>query len=296
MNKKFIIGAIIALVLILGGGVGYYYYNQASADAYTKDFCNGIQGQTWRNCVQNMASWKAYMQKVDNTRFKQMVNTADKNRKVTAVAPVVKTTDPATPVKPSTPANHDADTVKIFTTTTTSTTPIVLGLGSYTKEQLVAKNIDPSTIQSFQLVGGYTLTAYKTADLTGTDKIVWDRNTVISTLSWKGAIASFKVEKNSDTPVIVYTKGGFDGNSVALKVGDYNEAALTALGISPKTISSIIMTSDASGKETTDYTVKLYAASDLTGTSVDVTKTNGNLTTAPINFNDQAASLKVVKN
>jgi hypothetical protein len=78
MSKKFIIGSSIALALILGGGAGFYFWNQASADtAVTKDFCNGTKGTAYTLCVKNAGVLRAELAKRDSTRFKQTLRNMD---------------------------------------------------------------------------------------------------------------------------------------------------------------------------------------------------------------------------
>ena len=76
MNKKLLVGLIIAAIVIIGGGIGYYYW-QASADAFSQDYCAGVKGTQWKNCVQNMATWKKFMQGHSNTQFTRVINFMD---------------------------------------------------------------------------------------------------------------------------------------------------------------------------------------------------------------------------
>lgn len=77
MSKKFIIGASIALALILGGGLGYYFWNQASADVVTKDFCTGTTGNGWKNCVANAVILRGELATRDSTKFARALKNAD---------------------------------------------------------------------------------------------------------------------------------------------------------------------------------------------------------------------------
>lgn len=78
MSKKFIIGASIALAVILIGGVIFYFLNQASADMVaTKDFCNGTKGAANTLCVKNAGVLRAEMAKRDTSRFKQTLKNMD---------------------------------------------------------------------------------------------------------------------------------------------------------------------------------------------------------------------------
>jgi len=95
MSKKFIIGASIALALILGGGAGFYFWNQASADTVaTKDFCNGAKGSAYALCVKNVATLRAEMAKRDEARFRQTLRNMDRLRNfdgTVTIAPTVST-------------------------------------------------------------------------------------------------------------------------------------------------------------------------------------------------------------
>ncbi|MEI6040008.1 MAG: hypothetical protein WCP93_01510 [Candidatus Berkelbacteria bacterium] len=103
MNKKLLVGLIIAAIVIIGGGIGYYYW-QASADAFSQDYCAGVKGTQWKNCVQNMATWKKFMQGHSNTQFTRVINFMDNQ---------------ANPSKTSA-----TTTATTNTNTTTTTTPV----------------------------------------------------------------------------------------------------------------------------------------------------------------------------
>ena len=77
MNKKFLIGAIIAVVLIVGGGIGYYFYSQASADAYAQSACAGITGNAYKNCTTNMIAFKKFMQRHSTSQFNKVLSYLD---------------------------------------------------------------------------------------------------------------------------------------------------------------------------------------------------------------------------
>ena len=73
MNKKALIGVIIAVAILVIGTITYYFYNQASADAYTQTFCAGFQGTQWRNCNSNVATWRKFMATHTEKKFLKMV-------------------------------------------------------------------------------------------------------------------------------------------------------------------------------------------------------------------------------
>ena len=77
MNKKVLTGVIIAVAILVIGGVTYYFYNLASADAYTQTFCAGLTGGNWRNCSQDMTDWKKYLQTHTNAQFNKQLKRLD---------------------------------------------------------------------------------------------------------------------------------------------------------------------------------------------------------------------------
>jgi len=289
MSKKFIVGAIIALVLILGGGAGYYVYNRASADAYTKDFCNGIQGQTWRNCVQNMANWKAYMQRVDSARFKQMVNNADKLRNF----------------KPNATAGTGIDTTTGTTGTTgTTTAPVVqpvtgcagaifyvdfdfkgasacLTEGDYTQVSMVAKNIPNDSVSSIKVEPGYLARFYFGG---GFDGRQMGANSDVKNIGhiWDNEISSIKITK--DTSVVsVYMNANYGGDENAFfGVGDFNADALRAQGVGANVINSI--------KIKPGYSVIAYDGLNFEGSKYEMTSD-----TPQTELRNGIDSLKVIK-
>lgn len=100
MNKKFTIGAIIAFVVILGGGVSLYSMNQASADTVvTKDFCNGTKGAAYTLCVKNADILRAEMAKRDSKRFKQSLKNMDNLRNFTPTVTVSTSPSSSSPAK-----------------------------------------------------------------------------------------------------------------------------------------------------------------------------------------------------
>ena len=73
MSKKTTTGLIVAIVILVIGTVTYYFYNQASADAYTQTFCAGFTGNAWRNCNSNVASWRKFMAGQTEKHFANMI-------------------------------------------------------------------------------------------------------------------------------------------------------------------------------------------------------------------------------
>ena len=73
MNKKVLTWLIVAAVIIIAGGLGYYKW-QASADAFSQQYCAGTTGAAWKNCTQNMATWKKFMASHSNSHFKKYLN------------------------------------------------------------------------------------------------------------------------------------------------------------------------------------------------------------------------------
>ena len=183
----------------------------------------------------------------------------------------------------------------VFTSANYTGSTAVFALGNYTDADIAAKGIVTKSIQSLKVVGGNILIAYDGDNFTG-NRTVWDRNTLLTALSWSKKIVSFKVQKNNNPvvyPAIVYTGGGFDGSGAALKVGSYNAAALTALGIGPKTISSVAFVTKPDEKAVSGYSVKLFSSDNFKGASIDLNSAVYDLSKAPINFNDKTMSLQV---
>ena len=139
MSKKFIIGASIALALILGGGIGYYFWNQASADAAASDWCAGLTGGAWKNCVANVAVLKKEMSRVSSSRFQKTLRNADALRGFTpagtSTTPVkTGTTSGSTPAGTTTGASTGTVKTAIQPTITSFTASTI------TMDKLVGPN------------------------------------------------------------------------------------------------------------------------------------------------------------
>ena len=77
-RKATIVTAVIAGVLLIGG-LGYYAFSRALANsAASSDYCQGLTSTAWRDCTQNMDSWRNYLANHTNAKFAKMIKAWDK--------------------------------------------------------------------------------------------------------------------------------------------------------------------------------------------------------------------------
>jgi len=293
MSKKFIIGASIALVLILGGGVAYYFWNQASADVVTRDFCNGVTGRGWKNCVANAVVLRNELGSRDATKFKRALSNADTLRNyVPGKGTISPSISPSKSVSPSpTVTNADNCTgVMVYTSENFAGTGTCLAPGNYNSEVLLAKGIKNNSIASIKVPAGHLATIYQDENFSvGNASMVVsdDLSTVVRTkVDDPSAIRVF----GDCEGAIVYSDPNYTGRyGICLPVGRFDEAIFSTLGLKIDDIDSV--------KVASGYKVTLFAAK---GFPVDYDKVSLTVNTSDLKgtnpyMNDRVNSIIVEK-
>lgn len=236
MNKKFLIGSIIAVVLIVGGGVGYYFYNQTSADVFTQSYCSGLTGNSWKNCSQNMATWRKYITTHSNTQFARALNFIENGGNPSNPGPVVSPEPTSAPTGNPFPTITPvpAPTVNPFPTIT----PVIPCLGTLTSSGCVLTPtpiplITPTPIPTVTanptpsaspIIGPVTacqgVTAYVNSGFNGANACFVPGPYINFPINGipNDQISSFKVEPGYKA--VVYQDSDYKGYSLTILAGD----------------------------------------------------------------------------
>lgn len=288
MSKKFIIGASIALVLILGVGAGFYFWNQASADVASKDFCNGTTGTGWKNCAANAVVLRSEMARVDASRFKKTLLNADKLRNFVPGV-TTKTITPTCSV-PVTPSVAVCEGVTAYLGANYTGNGICLKPGSYNKDALAAIGIANNAIMSIKVPTGHFATLYQDENFSvGNASMVVseDLSTVVRTDA--DDPSSIRVSGDCEGASVYSTRNYTGRYGICLPVGSYNEPDFPSLGLKIDDIDSV--------KVANGYKIQLFAAKNfpVNYDNVVLTVNTSDLKGTSPYMNDRVNSIIVTK-
>jgi hypothetical protein len=154
-------------------------------------------------------------------------------------------------------------------------------IGRYRAADLQYRGLADRDLSSLRVQPGYKVTLYKEDDFAGESLVRTADDGCLVAAGWNDVVRSLVVER-TDPTAIVYKDCNFAGAARHLTTGSYDAARLRALGVSPKSISSLQVSSD--------FEVLLYA-DETPGGEPLTTGSSGCLVDA--GWNDRAQSLVV---
>jgi hypothetical protein len=154
-------------------------------------------------------------------------------------------------------------------------------IGRYTRADLSFRGLTARDLSSLQVQPGYRAILYRDDNFQGESLVKTADDSCLEAAGWNDAVSSIVVERIRPTAV-VYRDCNHTGAARHLVTGSYDAARLAALGISPKTISSLSVSNG--------FEVLLYAEDQPGGTPL-VTGSSACLVEA--GWNDLARSLVV---
>ncbi len=108
----------------------------------------------------------------------------------------------------------DTPAVTVYTANDFGGEPVQLPVGRFSKGELAVYGLADKTIASFQLSTGYKMTAYISADLSGSTKKVWSNGEQVQQLgAWARRISSVEIEREDPDAIEGITT--VSNNSVA---------------------------------------------------------------------------------
>ncbi len=155
----------------------------------------------------------------------------------------------------------------------------ILGAGSYNYSEMLAAGIPNDKLSSLKVPAGFKVTLYENANFGGSQKVVTGDTSYLS--DFNDLTSSIKVEAE-DLPEF-YTDANYQGTSVKLSAGSYNNSDLIAKGLKNDSLSSV--------KVPEGYKITLYQDADYKGSTIVLQEDTSSLG----DFNDKTSSIKVEK-